>query len=134
MSAFVLNRNYELQLPNNFVDIEKDEMEYVDGGGANYGVCGYITFRISRNVINAAIALGVTCAVAAAIGSCIGTAGLGAAAAAALISGVAGIVAGVISNGLLRNDYYSADRFFSGFTYSFLRSASGFDNQITLAM
>lgn len=33
MSSFVLNRSYELQLPNSFVEVEKDEMEYVDGGG-----------------------------------------------------------------------------------------------------
>lgn len=32
MSAFVINRNYELQLPNSFVDVDRDEMEYVDGG------------------------------------------------------------------------------------------------------
>lgn len=32
MSAFVLNRNYELQLPNIFVDVDRNEMEYVDGG------------------------------------------------------------------------------------------------------
>ncbi|MBL4930972.1 hypothetical protein [Clostridium paridis] len=32
MSAFVLNRNYELQLPNSYEDIDCDEMEYVDGG------------------------------------------------------------------------------------------------------
>ncbi|GAA0760978.1 hypothetical protein SDC9_58690 [bioreactor metagenome] len=32
MSAFVLNRKYELQLPNSYVDVDRDEMEYVDGG------------------------------------------------------------------------------------------------------
>lgn len=32
MSAFVLNRNYELQLPNSYVDVDREEMEYVDGG------------------------------------------------------------------------------------------------------
>jgi len=32
MSAFVLNRKYELQLPSSFVDIDREEMEYVDGG------------------------------------------------------------------------------------------------------
>lgn len=32
MSKFVLNRNYQLQLPNSFVDVEREEMEYVDGG------------------------------------------------------------------------------------------------------
>lgn len=32
MSAFVLNRNYELQLPNSYVDVDREEMEYIDGG------------------------------------------------------------------------------------------------------
>lgn len=32
MSAFVLNRNYELILPENYVDFDRNEMEYVDGG------------------------------------------------------------------------------------------------------
>jgi len=34
MSTFVLRREYALQMPNNFVDVDMDEMEYVDGGGA----------------------------------------------------------------------------------------------------
>ena len=38
MSTFVL------QLPNSFVDIDNEEMEYVDGGGA-------ITFSISANSV-----------------------------------------------------------------------------------
>lgn len=33
MSAFVLSRSYELQLPNNYVDVDMEEMEYTDGGG-----------------------------------------------------------------------------------------------------
>ena len=33
MSTFVLNRNYELQLPNSYVNVDREEMEYVDGGG-----------------------------------------------------------------------------------------------------
>ena len=32
MSTFVLKREYNLQLPNNYVEIDRDEMEYVDGG------------------------------------------------------------------------------------------------------
>lgn len=32
MSAFALNRNYELQLPERFVGVNREEMEYVDGG------------------------------------------------------------------------------------------------------
>ena len=35
MSTFVLKRGYELQLPTSFVDIDRDEMEYVDGGTWN---------------------------------------------------------------------------------------------------
>ena len=33
MSSYALNRNYNLQLPNSFVEIDREEMEYVDGGG-----------------------------------------------------------------------------------------------------
>lgn len=32
MSTFVLKKEYALQLPNSYVDIDRDEMEYVDGG------------------------------------------------------------------------------------------------------
>ena len=38
MSAFVLSRGYDLQLPNSYVEIERDEMEYVDGGWSAYKV------------------------------------------------------------------------------------------------
>lgn len=33
MSAFVLNRKYALELPTSYVDMDNEEMEYVDGGG-----------------------------------------------------------------------------------------------------
>lgn len=32
MSTFVLKRGYELQLPTRFTDIDRVEMEYLDGG------------------------------------------------------------------------------------------------------
>ena len=32
MSTFVLKREYALQMPTNYVEIDRDEMEYVDGG------------------------------------------------------------------------------------------------------
>lgn len=32
MSTFVLNRNYELVMPSSYVDIDCEEMEYIDGG------------------------------------------------------------------------------------------------------
>jgi hypothetical protein len=32
MSTFVLRREYALQLPNSFVDVECEEMEYIQGG------------------------------------------------------------------------------------------------------
>ena len=34
MSAFVLNRKYELALPTSYVDVDSEEMEYIDGGYA----------------------------------------------------------------------------------------------------
>ncbi|SDP50528.1 hypothetical protein [Clostridium gasigenes] len=33
MSTFALKRGYELQLPNSYVGMDREEMEYVDGGG-----------------------------------------------------------------------------------------------------
>lgn len=32
MSTFVLNKGYSLQLPSSYVDIDREEMEYIDGG------------------------------------------------------------------------------------------------------
>ncbi|MGF0110956.1 MULTISPECIES: hypothetical protein [unclassified Clostridium] len=45
MSTFVLQRQYDLQLPSNYVEIDRNEMEYVDGGlGApNWLVGGLLT-------------------------------------------------------------------------------------------
>ena len=34
MSTFVLKREYALAMPSSYVDIDRDEMEYVDGGSA----------------------------------------------------------------------------------------------------
>ena len=47
MSAFALNRNYELILPEGYVSVENEEMEYVDGGGF------YISNRNLKNVLAA---------------------------------------------------------------------------------
>ena len=33
MSTFVLKKDYALQLPSSYIDIDRDEMEYIDGGG-----------------------------------------------------------------------------------------------------
>lgn len=33
MSTFVLKKEYELKMPINYIDINKTEMEYIDGGG-----------------------------------------------------------------------------------------------------
>ena len=32
MSTFVLKKEYELQLPSSYVDIDRDEIGYIDGG------------------------------------------------------------------------------------------------------
>lgn len=41
MSTFVLRREYDLQLPNNYVEIDRDEMEYVDGGAISVWTAGW---------------------------------------------------------------------------------------------
>lgn len=35
MSTFVLKKEYSLQLPSSYVDIDREEMEYIDGGAWN---------------------------------------------------------------------------------------------------
>lgn len=42
MSAFVLKREYALQLPNSYVDVDRNEMEYVEGGARYSGSKGWI--------------------------------------------------------------------------------------------
>ncbi len=84
MSTFALKRGYELQLPMRFVEVDREEMEYVDGGGtfriqissnsfiismlATSG--GYLTIGGAKAILGAA-----TTAIAGAIVA--GTAGLG---------------------------------------------------------
>jgi hypothetical protein len=51
MSAFVLSRGYELQLPNNYVDIDADEMEYIDGG---------ISYSSAKSILYGAIGAAIT--------------------------------------------------------------------------
>lgn len=53
MSTIALKRNYQLEMPNNFVDVDRDEMEYVDGG---YEVA------VSKLMISSAYCTGVATA------------------------------------------------------------------------
>lgn len=39
---FPLKRGYALQLPNSYVEIDRDEMEYVDGAGWLAWTCGTV--------------------------------------------------------------------------------------------
>ena len=94
MSTFVLKKEYALQLPNSYVDIDRDEMEYVDGGAEkidywwgwamnlNSSECGTMAKLIEFNI---------------AAGGTIG--GLGAAIAGAfpMIGGATAIAAGIYS-------------------------------------
>jgi len=113
-----------LQLPMNYVAVETDEMEYIDGGD------GIITFRVSRGVLNAAIGIGASAAVTMALAAAGITGGLS----TAVIPALAGLIAAVISNGLLSQDYYSFPMYFTGLTDLALNYASGWDRKITLAM
>ena len=49
MSAFVLKKEYSLQLPSSYVDIEREEMEYIDGG-----------LKVSSWVVSAALDVGLS--------------------------------------------------------------------------
>lgn len=51
MSTFVLKREYALQMPTSYVDIERAEMEYVEGGGSlpTWAISAPINFALSLN-------------------------------------------------------------------------------------
>lgn len=58
MSTFVLNRSYELQLPNSFVEVDCEEMEYVDGGFyiSNQNLKAGLFAFMSASTVNALVA------------------------------------------------------------------------------
>lgn len=61
MSTFVVQREYSLQLPNNYIEIDRAEMEYVDGGsGFTDWALSVKTVGYSINIIAAGIAGGIT--------------------------------------------------------------------------
>lgn len=109
MSAFVLNRQYELQLPKNFSEVDKDEMEYIEGGSAKDWAIG-ITCGLIANALWAIGKKAITSAmVKVALTACAGAAkavwaGISAAAfwvwntpvALAILAGVVGIGVGVV--------------------------------------
>jgi hypothetical protein len=53
MSAFVLERKYQLQLPSSFVDVDREEMEYVDGGALTWWQKGLVVAAVAA--ISAAV-------------------------------------------------------------------------------
>lgn len=61
MNALALKRNYQLQLPNSFVDVDSEEMEYVDGGGIGYNWYNSSNFvALTLDVIIVAVSGGIT--------------------------------------------------------------------------
>lgn len=109
MSAFVLNRNYELQLPNSFVDVDREEMEYVEGGGTvkltlTYGTIAFLVAKVGVGWGLRAALSGLNASIGCAI--VFGTAGwgtlfaaVGLAAFQAAIPWVAGAIARSAVNG-----------------------------------
>ena len=71
MSAIALNRNYELQLPNSYVDVDRDEMEYVDGGSAFTD--WFFSVNNIGNILNTVISLAIPAGGIAAYISRVGT-------------------------------------------------------------
>ncbi len=87
MSTFVLKREYALQLPNSYVDVDRDEMEYVDGGFY------YMDYYEVVGLVQAVGLSGATVTVASLTGALGGATGL----VAALIPGIGWAAAGVIA-------------------------------------
>jgi hypothetical protein len=47
MSVFVLERKYALQLPSSFADLDREEMEYVDGGALTWWQKGLVVAAVA---------------------------------------------------------------------------------------
>lgn len=86
MSTFVLKREYALQLPNNYVEIDRDEMEYVDGG-----------WFLSNKFMAGAIDVAIWCipAMKAFKGTLLGVAMMSYSAKTAIARGVTGALANI---------------------------------------
>ena len=60
MSAFVLKREYALQLPTSYVDVDRDEMEYIDGGDFSYRDAGMFVLGLMAAAVGSMVKTGVS--------------------------------------------------------------------------
>lgn len=86
MSGFALRRNLELQLPTNFVEVESEEMEYIDGGY-------YLSYHKIVGIVQAVGLSGATVTAGVLAAQLGGATGL----VASLIPGIGWAAAGVIA-------------------------------------
>lgn len=96
MSTFVLKREYALAMPTSYVDIDRDEMEYVDGGAKVTTIVPYVNIYVklsARECGDIAAKLAGGGATAASIAGVLGLTGYGISAAIALTiaSGIMGL-------------------------------------------
>lgn len=56
MNTIALNNNYQLELPTSYVDVDDDEMEYVDGGWSGYVAARNAWGYISQKGVSRALA------------------------------------------------------------------------------
>ncbi|WP_238903272.1 hypothetical protein [Clostridium sp. YIM B02506] len=104
MNAFVLRREYELQLPNNFVDVDIEEMEYVDGGSTAMSTGSAKNLKVLAGTLMASwfsLAGGYTYAAAVSVASALGIG--------------AGVIAGIGASycAFAGNEYRQAYNYFS---------------------
>lgn len=60
MKELVINKNYELQLPNSYVHVERKEMEFVKGGWTIIRIAETIKLRLTGAETNTLINLEFT--------------------------------------------------------------------------
>ena len=120
MSAFVLNRKYELALPTSYVDVDNEEMEYVDGGEWNSYRGNAALLELTNMYANCWLFAGVTKKMVAAAVAC-ATTGIGVGLAIATSLGIGcGLALTVLQGSLaaIASSYYLSDRGFKANSYS----------------
>lgn len=104
MSSFVLNRNYALQLPNSFVEVDREEMEYVDGGWSGtvfknnmVGICNKYAPSGAFRYAGGAAAISTSWTYWTTVSKVGAAVGETVAAAAAVVSGPVGVALGAVA-------------------------------------
>ncbi len=103
-NALVLNKTSNLVMPSHYVELDSDEMSYVEGGGIiSYNVEIYLCESTLKSIMSGLVG-GIFSNATTLICSFFGPVGLG----VSLLSAAVGVIAGVIADKIQQNSDWAA--------------------------